>query len=274
MEQEIKIEVAGLCVLLTINPARLVSRIHKDYCAFFSNKKPVLHIDITAVGKACNNKRRRRPGLAVSGDEIILIDDNLYSKIDLAGGRGVAVLNPAGFMIGMDTLLRNVFTFILLLKYNGLALHAAGILRDGMAYIFAGPSGSGKSTAAKLSEPYTVLNDDLVMIRPVNGSYCLFPTPAWLHAQSGPIENRPYPIGGIFKLVKDERIYLKEITPARAVAEFFTVPGVCCQFPLIQKLLDGFRNMAGELSFYRLHFRKDISFWDCIDRYPVKGKQK
>ena len=136
------------------------------------------------------------------------------SKIDLAKGYGVAELSLAGLSIGLGTLLRNIFTLMSILRDEGIALHAAGILKNGRVYVFMGPSGSGKTTVAKLSKEYTVLSDDLVIIKPIDGAYCAFPTPCWLDMQRGYRENRPYPIGGIFKLVKDDKIYLKEIPGA------------------------------------------------------------
>ena len=45
-------------------------------------------------------------------------------------------------------------------ELGGFAMHSAGVVRDGKAWIFAGPSGSGKSTAVRLSSPAESLGDD------------------------------------------------------------------------------------------------------------------
>ncbi|MDI6891195.1 MAG: hypothetical protein QMC83_09730, partial [Thermodesulfovibrionales bacterium] len=41
-------------------------------------------------------------------------------------------------------------------EYHNVFLHAAGIIKDGKGYIFAGPSQSGKSTICKFSIPQSV----------------------------------------------------------------------------------------------------------------------
>ncbi len=266
MVEEKKVEVAGVCILMRLNSFELVKQIHKDYGKFLSLKEPSLTIDINLTDKEYVNESSWA-GLTISNKEIEITDNYLVSKMDLTQGKGTATLTLSsnGFTIGLGTLLRNIFLLMLLLQDEAVALHAAAILKDGKVYIFIGPSKSGKTTVSKLSEDYTVLSDDLVIIKPFNGSYCVFPTPYWLDMQTGDRENRDYPIGGIFKLVKDNKTYLKKVAPARAMAEIFTVPHIPSQFQPVQKLLNIFNGILKEFSLYELHFLKDKSFWRHID---------
>ncbi|MCK5426685.1 MAG: hypothetical protein KAJ34_03235, partial [Thermodesulfovibrionia bacterium] len=95
--------------------------------------------------------------------------------------------------------------------------------------------------------------------------YGVYPTPHWLDMQRGERENRNYHIGGIFKLVKDEKTYLKKVTPARAMAEIFTVPHIPYEAQPIEKLLNIFSSILREFPLYELHFTKDTSFWRNIN---------
>lgn len=204
--------------------------------------------------------------ITVSENEIEINNEYILGKVDIALGKGIAILNSKDVKMGMDILLRNIFTIMLIKKYNGIALHATGILKDGKVYIFAGPSKNGKTTVSRISLScgYTVLSDDLVMIRRIDNNYFVFPTPSWSHIQEGKIENRPYPIGGIFRLKKDDKIYLENISQGIAIAEILTVLGVPQQFLPAPLLLNRFYDIIKNNTFYVLHFKKDQSFWDCI----------
>jgi hypothetical protein len=74
---------------------------------------------------------------------------------------------------------RLVFTS-LLAHAGGLVVHGTGIVRDGRGFVFAGTHGAGKSTLARLfhrAEAATLLNDDRVVVRRVDGEWRLFGTP-------------------------------------------------------------------------------------------------
>lgn len=68
----------------------------------------------------------------------------------------------------------------LLAQGYGVLLHAAAVIERGKAIVFAGPSGAGKSTLSRLYDGrpgVTVLNDDAVIIRLLDGQYQAFGTP-------------------------------------------------------------------------------------------------
>jgi hypothetical protein len=67
-----------------------------------------------------------------------------------------------------------------LAKYSDLILHAAGIAVDGRGYAFVGQSGIGKSTLMRdlaVSADVTVLGEDQVILRYLNGRFWVFGTP-------------------------------------------------------------------------------------------------
>lgn len=261
---EIRIEVAGGCISLTSDSSELINRVREDYTLFLTTNSPSLTIDITLTDEAYVNDSSWA-GLSVSGDTLKLSDNYLESKVDLSLRRGSALLSRSGLTIGLSTLLRNMFTLLLLFKENAIILHAAAIVRANKVYIFLGHSGSGKTTVSQLSEDCPVLSDDMAVVKQVNGSYQVFPSPCWLDMQRGERENRGYEIGGMFKLVQDERTYLKKIPPARAMADIFTVPHVPAGLQPVQKLFDSFSYMLKKYDLYEMHFMKDKSFWRHID---------
>lgn len=264
MMEEIKVEVAGVCILMRLNSIDLGNRIRSDYGIFLSSGEPSLTLDINLTDKEYVNESSWA-GLIFSDNEIEISDNYLMSRIDMDQGKGTAEITSTNLNIGLGTLLRNIFTLKLLLQDNSVILHAAAILKANKAYIFLGPSGSGKTTVSNLSEGCTVLSDDMVIVKPVNGSFGVFPNPCWLDMQKGDRENRSYQIGGIFKLVQDNTTYFKKIPQAKAMAEIFTVPHIPVQFQPVQKLLNIFSSIIEEVSLYELHFKKDKSFWRYID---------
>jgi hypothetical protein len=73
------------------------------------------------------------------------------------------------------------FLFLnVLARSAALVVHAAGIVREGRAWLFTGPHGAGKSTIATLlgrDRRTTLLSDDRVIVRRVGGRWQAFGTP-------------------------------------------------------------------------------------------------
>ncbi len=83
----------------------------------------------------------------------------------------------------------------------GCELHACGIVdEDGRGWIFCGHSGAGKSTLAHLwaGRNVTVLSDDRIILREMNGSVRMFGTP-W-HGEAGFAVAASAPLAGILVL--------------------------------------------------------------------------
>ena len=265
MTQEIKIEVAGVCISLTSASPEFIECVRENYALFLSDSPSSLILDISLTQETYINDSSWA-GLAIMGDTLRLSDNYLESKIELSLQRGSALISRSGLTIGLSTLLRNMCTLLLLFKENAIILHAAALVRDDRVYVFLGRSGSGKTTVSCLSEDCTVLSDDMTIVKEVHGTYHVFPSPFWLDMQRGDRENRGYEIGGIFTLIQDERTYLKKILPAQAMADIFTVPHIPAEMQPVQKLFDSFINILSKHDLYELHFRKDKSFWRHIDK--------
>jgi hypothetical protein len=97
-----------------------------------------------------------------SGD--IYINDEIFKNLSI---------DPLGFP------LNQVLMILLLSRCKGIMLHACGIDDRGYGYLFLGNSGHGKSTIARLwsENKATVLNDDRIIVREINGELLMYGTP-------------------------------------------------------------------------------------------------
>ena len=75
--------------------------------------------------------------------------------------------------------LRMLFSEMLLIRGGGV-FHAAGLVRGGRGFIFAGPHGAGKTTVAGCPGHSVADDDTAVVRRDTEGVFQLYPTPAWM----------------------------------------------------------------------------------------------
>ncbi|MGH9685108.1 MAG: hypothetical protein ACRD4S_16030 [Candidatus Acidiferrales bacterium] len=163
----------------------------------------------------------------------------------------------------LDSLLRILLTTVLLPE-RGFLLHAASVVRDGQAHIFFGRSGAGKSTISSLSPKGSVLTDEISLLRYSGGAWQAYGTPFWGEFRADGI-NRRYPIAGIYSLIQasEDRVVPvppKEIVRALLPCVLFFNSEPKANDALLQTIV-GF---ARQVPCYRLHFRRDASFWEVI----------
>ncbi len=83
---------------------------------------------------------------------------------DQQGRRGWVRLRPSPYAI--DGMLRILHSLILA-REGGFLVHAASVVRNGRAFVFAGISGAGKTTIARLAPAdVTLLTDEISYVRP------------------------------------------------------------------------------------------------------------
>jgi len=186
-------------------------------------------------------------------------------SVDFRINEGEVRINPVWFIASLATFVRNLFTLILVLKDDGIALHALGVLKHGEVYVFLGPSGSGKTTVAQLSPEYIVLSDDMVFIKPFGRSYAVFPTPPWGDMQRGDRENRGYPLRWMCKLVKDREVCVKPFDLAHGISEVFSVPHIPPDSLPFEDLLSRYQGLLSEVPCFEMHFTRDGRFWEAIE---------
>ena len=163
----------------------------------------------------------------------------------------------------LDSLLRILLTMVLLPKH-GFLLHAATVVRDGRAYVFAGRSGAGKSTVASLSPEGSVLTDEISLLRFTDGCWQAHGTPFWGEFRAAG-RNDHFPLAGIYSLVQApedrvEAISNKEILRALLPCVLFFNSEIGANEALLHTLL----GLVEQVPCQRLHFRRSSEFWNVV----------
>ncbi len=187
--------------------------------------------------------------------------------VDAGRKTGRLVLNTSCAVAYAEYFLRAACALVAF-EAGGLLLHAAGVVRGGRAYLFLGPSGSGKTTVTSFASPGDrVLNDDLVVVRPEGGGWRAYATP--FSSPPGREEFRPGSarVAGLFRLVQSRDVVAIPLAPAQAVAELAAnAPVICADRGRGAALLGRCAALADQVPAHALHFRRDPSFWDAVER--------
>ncbi len=163
----------------------------------------------------------------------------------------------------VDSLLRVLLSMILL-PHRGFLLHAAAIERHGRAHIFMGRSGAGKSTVAGLAPAGTPLTDEISLLRCDADGWRAHGTPFWGEFRAGD-RNCHLPVAGIYALAQASENRLEKIAPREALrAMLENVLFFSADRAAREQLLSIVSACAAALPFYRLHFKRDSSFWEVL----------
>jgi hypothetical protein len=186
--------------------------------------------------------------------------------LDFSSGTGWVRPASAYYVEELDYFLR-VACALQAFRTGGLLFHAAGIVRDAKAYVFFGHSGAGKTTVSRLSGVDHVLNDDLLLLRPEAAGWQVYSTPFFNPTQVPPRENRSATLTSMFSLVQDQEVYLETPSQAQLLAELVAnIPVVSTDPRATLPLIARCQTLLSHVPVYRLHFRKDDSFWACIEQ--------
>ena len=177
-----------------------------------------------------------------------------------------ALTSPRGFDRSLENFLRVVFSHLIVPR-GGFLLHSAGLVRDGRAHMFFGPSGSGKTTVTTLTPEATILSDDLTMVvRDAGGSYraCSVPFRGLFAPEA--TSDATWPIAAFYRLIQDTEDRLERVQGARAVGELVgSLPFVTDRTEIAGLVMDTVAKAAATVPIFRLHFKKDRTFWQAID---------
>jgi len=199
-----------------------------------------------------------------SGNNYIIkqVENPFQSIVNTLSGK-VLVKMPRDLNC-FDNFLRILFTLILV-EEKALLLNASAVSENGQGKVFFGPSGCGKTTVARLSQGYTLMADDLVIIKPHNGRYRVYGTPFWDELNNEGPDNARAELSGLYLLKMDNENNLTAIDNTQAVPElyrnvlFFSDDG-----KLLNRVFRACCNLANTVPVYKLHFRPDPSFWELV----------
>ncbi len=128
----------------------------------------------------------------------------LALEVEESGGRAYLACTEKFFPAGS---LQNVLRLCLVLR-GQLLLHAAGVVHDGRAFVFAGKSGAGKSTLARCFTEDALLGDEMMCI----DAQCLVHRAPFTGERLPPAVPLAAPLGAVVLIVQGPAL---SIVPAR-----------------------------------------------------------
>jgi hypothetical protein len=157
--------------------------------------------------------------------------------------------------------------FINWLAYKGdILLHASGVMIDNNGYCFVGQSGAGKSTAATLlsNNPLiTILGEDQVVLRFIDGRFWIFGTP-W-HLNPDMFSPEGVPLKEVLFLEKKGEEKNTEITASDGVTRLVQTAFIPYYQPQwIPGILDRFSLLTEKVRFCSLSFKLDSDILKMI----------
>lgn len=169
----------------------------------------------------------------------------------------------------LDRALENAVRYLaarLGVEAGGFALHGAGVLHHGRAWIFAGPSRSGKTTAVALAAPAVSLGDDFALVLPGEGGWRASALP-FDNSERAP-EDPPrgsFPLAGIWRLHKSETTWVERPSRRLALASLMG----CAAFPwalpeFSEELLGHLHRYVESGRFEILHFTRTAALWPVL----------
>jgi hypothetical protein len=157
-----------------------------------------------------------------------------------------------------------LLTNLLTLK-GGLNVHSVGIVQDGQGLVFCGLSGSGKSTTARLwqERQSTILSDERVSLRKVNGKIWAYGTPWQSSAQI--CSNEKVPLKAFYFIEHGEENRIIPLNPVEIVSRLMTrcfIPSYLYQG--MELTLDFINELAQEVPCFEFQFTPDQNAIDKV----------
>ncbi len=258
-EGELRVNLGAFAIGIWTDSEKVYQRLRDFYRNFLTSEKPILTICAEILkGDA------EVPTLPKVSPHRIAFDAESYSgEVDWQSKRALLTLAVKNPVLGVDYFLR-VACILTAYHVGGLMVHAAGVEREGKAFLFLGYSGAGKTTTARNSPPGSVLNDDLLILHPVNGRWNAFSTPFYNPTQVVP---RPGYAGlaKLLYLVKDTSVYLESIGQAQALAEMVAcVPTLTVEPFYLKGILARCSEILNSTPYFHLHLKPDDSYWQLL----------
>ena len=178
--------------------------------------------------------------------------------------------------------LRYPFDEVLLVHWMargaGLEVHSCGVIDPaGRGWVFAGASGAGKSTLANIlheATDVTVLSDDRIVLREIDGEIRMYGTP-W-HGEAAHAAPLSASLAGIRFLVQDPEHELRPLPEVAAAARLFATSFPVFHSPeAVQATLDLAARIVTAVPCGELAFRRDAGVIDvlagCLGFEPGPG---
>jgi len=265
-QYRISVKIANFVVALDTNDTGVAQRLEQRYHEFLgSNETPDISITLKIVPGALYIEPKPGPWIIESsyeGDRLVYRSYQEQGEVDLINGQGYLEMDPK---TQVDNFLRTIFAWLCVMN-DALLLHSAGVIRDGLGYVFFGPSGAGKTTTSRLaSKSGHVVSDDLVIISCGVNKCTLHGVPFKGELSEAPRANQQAPLKGLYRLRQDTSHYLEPIPHIKAVADLVAAsPFIVREKQLSEQLMKVCSKIAKCVPVQQLHFKRDDGFWEII----------
>lgn len=175
-----------------------------------------------------------------------------------------ATVHQTAGRYGIDSAIRIIHS-LELAERRGFLLHAASVIRDGRAFLFAGPSGAGKTTISRLAgEDTHLLTDEISCVRKCGNTWTAFGTPfAGELAQPG--ENLRARAEALYLLQHGPENQLEPLSATAATRSILRNVLFFAQDSRLSRLLfDTVCEFVESLRVFRLAFVPDARVWSLI----------
>jgi len=157
--------------------------------------------------------------------------------------------------------LDQVLLMYILAQNNGAIVHAAGMRIGNKGLLFPGPSRAGKSTLTRQftgckDAEVSLLSDDRIIIRKIDGDFCAFGTP-W-PGEEGIARNKAMPLSAILFLSHGEKNSLKKLKQPDILEKLLRVTSIpWYDREVMDNVLRFCEGLITKIPCYELHFSPD-----------------
>ncbi len=277
-DEELRIELGRVRVTLSGLDAVLKSELMKRYAPFegrFDVSEGGLCVEVLEEARDYYidppERAERNPVLlACDGARIRYLGYRVAGWFDTPGGAGKLLLAQGEYEPAhraVENYIRAAVAWQAA-SLGGAFVHAASAELRGRGYLFYGESGAGKSTLAECNRRARIISDDLSLLLPGgDGGIELVGSPFRGTYEGGEVVTGRFPLRAGFRIIKDDRAEVRSVARIRALAELVgNLTFVADSFGARPELFDRLDSIFKDVPLAHLHFRRDDSYWDAIER--------
>ena len=155
---------------------------------------------------------------------------------------------------------------IWLAQFGDLILHASGAIRDGRGYCFLGEAGAGKSTLARVlaQDPEaTILGEDSLILRHLNGRFWIFGTP-W-HLDPDFCSPAGAPLEKLFFLDRSKPNGINLAPPIDGISQVLKTAVIPYYHPgWLSRIIENLVLLSGLVPFFEFSYHLGADAWALI----------
>jgi hypothetical protein len=251
-----------------------IEGISRDWAAFSASPSgtPFLSLGVEEGRQPEDDARAAPKGMRLALDGTAAVYRTRLGSCRVErDGRAVVALAPGDSgarRLALENFVRAAIAFLLPSRGGG-AIHAAGVVLDGRAFVLPGASGAGKSTAASLaaSQGAIIVSDDLVLVDGASGRPELVGAPfRSTHATESP--RGRWPLAAIVFPEKGPEARLDAVprlfAAARLLSNLTFVADLVGEDPRVGAVVE---RLVDRVPCAMLTFALDPSFVDLLRRF-------